>query len=323
MNTTLSRIKKRYHLTIFNIKNDCYFSKKLAMFRFISDIGGRIGFKKISGWAHSNKENYILNYISEVIDNVIIKYKDCKDLGIKQDNAPIWVCWWDGVDQAPILVQKCINSIKTNANNHPVYVITKDNYMEYLEVSDFIFDKVVNGNMKLAHFADYLRVCLLEKYGGLWLDATIYCSEKLPEDYFSIPFFTCKSEIKKGFYISDYQWTTFCLGGWKHNIFYKFMKDSFETYWKRCDYAIDYLFFDDLIYLAKNNIPSINELMEKVQINNIHRDDLQAAMNKSEDSCNWNSIINEDTCLYKLSWRESYIEKKSNGEETIYGRFIK
>ena len=41
MNTTLSRIKKRYHLTIFNIKNDCYFSKKLAMFRFISDIGGR------------------------------------------------------------------------------------------------------------------------------------------------------------------------------------------------------------------------------------------------------------------------------------------
>lgn len=323
MSNTLSRIKKRYHLTISNIKNDCYFSKKLAMFRFINDIGGRIGFKKLSGWAHNNKENYILNYISEVIGNVMIKYKDCKDLGIKQDNAPIWVCWWDGVDQAPILVQKCINSIKTNANNHPVYVITKENYMEYLEVPNFIFDKVVNGNMKLAHFADYLRVCLLEKYGGLWLDATIYCSEKLPEDYFSIPFFTCKSEIKKGVYISDYQWTTFCLGGWKHNIFYKFMKDSFETYWKRYDYAIDYLFFDDLIYLAKNNIPCINELMEKVRINNIHRDDLQAAMNKSEPSCKWTSIINADTCLYKLSWRESYVEKKTDGEETIYGRFIK
>ena len=78
-----------------------------------------------------------------------------------------------------------------------------------------------------------------------------------------------------------------------------------------------------MIYLAKNNIPCINELMEKVRINNIHRDDLQAAMNKSEPSCKWTSIINADTCLYKLSWRESYVEKKTDGEETIYGRFIK
>lgn len=115
----------------------------------------------------------------------------------------------------------------------------------------------------MAHFADYLRVCLLYKYGGLWLDATIFCADRIPEDYFEVPFFTCKSEYQESKFISHYQWVTFVLGGWKGNVFYAFMKEAFEIYWENNTSAIDYLFFDELIYIARENVTAIKQMICK------------------------------------------------------------
>jgi hypothetical protein len=176
--------------------------------------------------------------------------------------------------------------------------------------------------MGLAHFADYIRVALLEKYGGLWLDATMFCSSQIPESYFEMPFFTCKSEYQESRYLSHYQWVTFCLGGWKGNMFYSFLKESFEIYWKNVDYAIDYLFFDDLIYFAKEKIDAINKYLENVPINTPHRDDLQAAFNAKLPAKEFWNVIKPDTTLYKLSWRENYSLTTNDGQDTVYKYFL-
>lgn len=322
MNRLLYRIKRRYEMTIHNWKNDCEFSKKLAWFRLIDDLGGRIGFHELSGWAHSKKDEWILNYLQDMLEPIIQKYKNCGDQGIPVENAPIWVCWWDGERNAPLLVRQCINSIRKNAGGHPVCMISKENYSYYLDVPDYILRKMENKKMGLAHFSDYLRVSLLERYGGLWLDATIFCSDKIPQEYFSRQFFTCKSEVKKGCYLSNFQWVTFCLGGWKHQVFFQFMKEAFELYWREENTAIDYLFFDSLIYIAKENVPSIQKALEVVPINNIHRDDLQAAMNKALPAQEFWNVIKEDTCLYKLSWRETYSKVTSDEKQSVYGYFV-
>lgn len=322
MNRLLYRIKRRYEMTIHNWKNDCEFSKKLAWFRLIDDLGGRIGFRKLSGRAHSKKDEWILNYLQDMLEPIIHKYKNCDGQGILVDNAPIWVCWWDGERNAPLLVRQCINSIRKNAGGHPVCMISKENYSYYLDVADNILRKMENKKMGLAHFSDYLRVSLLERYGGLWLDATIFCSDIIPQEYFSCQFFTCKSEVKKGYYLSNFQWVTFCLGGWKHQVFFQFMKEAFELYWREESTAIDYLFFDSLIYIAKENVPSIQKALEVVPINNIHRDDLQAAMNKALPAQEFWNVIKEDTCLYKLSWRENYSKVTSDGRQSVYGYFV-
>ena len=181
---------------------------------------------------------------------------------------------------------------------------------------------MVQGLMGLAHFTDYLRVCLIEKYGGLWLDATIFCSEQLPNDYFTLPFFTLKSPYRETRYISKYRWTTFCLGGWRHNQFFLFMKDALEEYWLKNDYAIDYLFFDYIISIARDNNVFIRDLMDAVAENTPHRDDLQAAMNAALPAEQFENVINKDTTLYKLSWRETYSELTADGKPSIYNRFL-
>ena len=65
------------------------------------------------------------------------------------------------------------------------------------------------------------------------------------------------------------------------------------------------------------------KMIDNVPINNIHRDELQAAMNAAEKARKFHEIINSNTVLYKLSWRETYSLKTADGEESIYSYFLK
>ncbi len=316
------RIKKRYDITARNWRNDCKFSKELAVYRLIGDLCGRAHMKGLGAWGKSKKDAWILNYLNEMLSPIMKRYRYIDRTGIRLENAPIWVCWWTGEVTAPPLVKQCIKSIRKNAGDRPVHLISEENYRDYFELPDYIMRKMKNGQIGLAHFSDYLRVSLLKKYGGLWLDATIFCAEKIPEEYFKFPFFTGKSEYRESNYISCFQWTTFCLGGWRGNVFYSFMKDAFERYWKSADTAIDYLFFDYLIYLAKENVPAVEKLMDAVPVNTPHRDDLQAAMNMGLPAEEFWNVVRPDTALYKLSWRETYALETKDSAESIYGYFL-
>lgn len=322
MKTLASKIKRRVLLLINNFKSDCHFSILYALLRVVDELGGRFHLNKISSIAHAKKDKWILNYLERKLDNLIQKYRNTDDIGVFEENAPVWICWWTGEETAPDLVKQCIKSIRKHAGSHPVHVIDKNSYSVYIDIPDYMMRKVENGQMGIAHLSDYVRVSLLEKYGGLWLDSTIFCTTSLPESYFDLPFFTCKSNPSSCGYLSQMRWTTFVLGGWRGNVFYGFIKEAFEEYWSKEQVAIDYLFFDYLIELARCEIPAISVCMENVQINNLHRDDLQAAMNQALPATAFWYVIQEDTTIYKLSWREEYSAKTKSGEKSIYQYFL-
>lgn len=316
------KVKNRIKNTVANFKSDSNFSFKYACWRIIDEYSSRLGWKKISSPVHAKREKWISVYLEKHLQSVVEEFKDKDNVGCFSENAPIWICWWDGEDVAPALVKQCIKSIKKNAGVHKVCFITKDNYSEYIEIPEYMLQKVAEKKMKLAHLADYIRIALLEKYGGLWIDTTMYCHRVIPEEYFELPFFTCKSEECDCGYLSRMRWVTFCIGGYKNNIVFTFLKRAFEEYWKNHDNAIDYLFFDHLIDIAYNNVPAIKKFIDSVPINNLHRDDLQAAMNEALPGDSFDNIIKDDTVLYKLSWRESYSEKTADGQESVYGHFL-
>lgn len=309
-------------LLINNFKSDCYFSPFYALLRVVDELCGRLHLNKISNIAHKQKDKWILDYLRKRLSYIIQKYRNCDELGVPKENAPIWVCWWTGEETAPELVKQCIKSIRKQSGSHPVNFIDKNSYSVYIDIPEYMMGKVEEGKMGLAHLSDYMRISLLEKYGGLWLDSTIFCADMVPEAYFELPFFTCKSNPISCGYLSQMRWTTFVLGGWKGNIFYRFMKEALEEYWSKEKVAIDYLFFDYLIELARCEIPEILKCMENVPINNLHRDDLQAAMNQAIGSECFERTISSDTVLYKLSWRETYKSKTKNGHKSIYQYFL-
>jgi len=322
MKNLFLKIKRRLKMTFGKFKADCKFSFKLALYRFVDEFGGRIGFKRLSSKAHKAKDEWILSYLKKTLSPVLDEYRNDTDVGTYNEKAPIWVCWWTGEESAPPLVKRCIKSIHENANGHPVHFIDQNNYSDFIDFPSYIIDKVNSGDMCLANFSDIIRVSLIKKHGGLWLDSTVYCSKPLPELYFELPFFSCKSEEKECGYISRMRWTAFIMGGYKGNIFARYMRSSFELYWQNHESAIDYLLVDYLIELAYREIPKIKELIDGIPLNNVHRDDLQDAMYQCVPASKFDDVLSDDTTLYKLSWRENFNTERTDGNKTVYAHFI-
>ena len=91
------------------------------------------------------------------------------------DRDVIWCCWLQGVEQAPAVVKKCIRSFSKFEKK--IHVITAENYAEYVSLPDCIVRKWEEGIISNTHFSDLLRIALLAERGGLWIDATVFCSD--------------------------------------------------------------------------------------------------------------------------------------------------
>lgn len=85
------------------------------------------------------------------------------------ENQTIFMYWKQGWKNAPELVQKCLESVKENANGHPLVLLDASNLHQYIKFPDFIEDKHNKGIIPEANFSDMLRVALLYQYGGFWM----------------------------------------------------------------------------------------------------------------------------------------------------------
>ena len=102
-------------------------------------------------------------------------YKDC-----------IWICWWQGMKNAPDIVKKCVESIRIHAENHKIVIITDENYKEFVTFPTWLEEKYKRGIITKTHLSDLLRISLLAQYGGIWLDSTFFCTGDL-QPYFDMP----------------------------------------------------------------------------------------------------------------------------------------
>jgi hypothetical protein len=322
MNGLWKRVCGRINKTVKDFQSDLHFSPYYAFLRVGSELGGRLHLNEFSQRSTEKKHRWSEAYLDKLLAPMISRYEQDTDVGQYEPNAPIWVCWWTGEETAPALVKRCLESIRKNANGHPVHLITRENYLQYLDIPDCILDKLNNGTMCVANFSDYLRFSLLAQYGGWWLDATIYCTQQLPESIFKMSLFTCKGRTGPSNYYSDYRWTSFCIGSYRGNIATRFLKEAFEIYWSKNTVSIDYLLVDYLIGLVYRKNAMVRDLLDQLPENNLHRDDLQAAMNAALPAEEFENVIQPDTVLYKLSWREKYETLTPDGKKTVYGAFI-
>lgn len=88
----------------------------------------------------------------------------------------IWLFWWQGEDAMPLLVKRCYDSVKEQLKDWEIVLLTEQNYLQYVAFPSYIQDKLKCGIITLTHFSDLLRLELLIKHGGLWMDATVLCT---------------------------------------------------------------------------------------------------------------------------------------------------
>lgn len=237
-----------------------------------------------------------------------------------EDNN-IWVCWWQGEKSMPEMVKKCFNSIIRYSNGHPVKLITFDNYKDYVQVDYRIVDKLKNGTFKLAHFADLVRLKLLEQYGGLWLDSTILLTANINEDFFQ-KFFSVKIRPVDNDSVSEYRWCSFVLGGGKNiRYIYSQLSCMLERYMLENDLFIDYLLIDYFLNILYRQDKSVKETIDTMPFTNPNLHKLRLLFENEFDETIWKTIVS-NTNIFKLTYKGVHSRYTKSGIPTFYGHIL-
>lgn len=133
----------------------------------------------------TKKTNSITDHmVEEYIYNKYINiYRKYENVTQPMDSSPvkiIWTVWLQGEDKEPLVVRKCINSFNKHKGEYKVNLVTLDNLNQYLDIDLKIIAGFKKSVFSAAHLTDYIRMALLSKYGGVWLDATQYLTEEIP-----------------------------------------------------------------------------------------------------------------------------------------------
>lgn len=146
-------IKRLFHRSMEEVKASIDIAKeisvKAAMITFRSKIDiqlmNRNGYKE-----PESVKNRLMRKHQIVIDFLEDKFKDYWADYQVQESVPdcdkklrnkIWICWWQGIDNAPEIVKTCVESIKRNAGKYEVIVITDDNCKDYVQFPDWLEEK--------------------------------------------------------------------------------------------------------------------------------------------------------------------------------------
>lgn len=251
---------------------------------------------------HKLMHKAILNYLESHYADLIQLYADrIQPPATLTDDCPIWVCWLQGEENMPLICKKCLESVRFHRGKHPVYLITMDNYSRYVTIPDYILRKLDKEEISLTHFSDILRANLLADHGGMWIDATVYITQDLPD--WNLSFYSLKQQGSDDeTYVSNYQWSTFFQGGVSNNIIHSYLRHFFHEYFKRENALIDYFLMDYIIAIGYRKVPAIKQMIDKVPYSCQGVHELRKMLYETLDMDKYNALISQNYA-FKLTYK--------------------
>lgn len=243
--------------------------------------------------------------------------KESIDSSYHKESAPVkkvWLCWWQGMDNAPDLVKKCYQSIKAHLTDWEIVIVTRDNYFQYVSFPEYIIREWEIGIISNTHMSDLLRLELLIRHGGLWLDSTILCtSGNIPESIIlsDLFFYQCLKPGADGHTILCSSWLIYSRPG---NHILQLTQGLLYNYWKKKDTLDDYFLFHYFLTIACEFYPE--EYARIPQFDNAGPHILLLNIFNGFDRFYWSDLC-KITCFHKLSYKLDP-ELKRNSTGTYY-----
>lgn len=269
-------------------------SKERLIFRIINDLGSNI-----------SNQNYQVDFYNQSITKEKV----------------IWSIWLQGEENAPLLVKKCFESIRRN-NQWELIVITKSNMDQFVKIPPRILSKYLKGLISHTSFSELLRIELLNKYGGLWVDSTIFFTQNNEYDFSEVDFLSLKGIDRfspgepLGFIPVFFMYSKCDLE------YIKFVRDLLFSYWVRFDYSIDYFLIDYIFKYVYINNSTFKDSYDGIPLLGRNRFLLNSVMNEVfTDELN-EKILSSGCMAYKLSNKESYRKFSSDGRLTVFGYYF-
>lgn len=218
---------------------------------------------------------------------------------------PIWVVWLQGYEQAPVVVEVCIHSLKRVLKKEErICILDEKKIFEYIDLPEYIIHKWKRGIISNAHFCDIVRVVLLNIYGGIWVDATVYFTDD-----------KLLNQIKYSKLFMFSRWTNWKVrtepkiaANWlisaeSNNKMLLVLEALYYEYWKKENKLINYYLFHIFWTLIAERFPDEWNEVEKVL-----RDPAQLLnnelFNKYDDKRY--EYLKSISSVHKLSYKKEY-----------------
>lgn len=235
-------------------------------------------------------------------------------------DAPVWICWWQGEESMPDIAKACVRSIRRHAGAHPVVFVTRENYAAYADVPADIVQKAERGEIDLTHFSDILRMQLLRRHGGIWMDATVLLPAKRLDDF--IPagtrYWSCR-HLPIYHNISRGGWTSFFLACGRGCPLPAVIADLHMAYWRHNRKLIDYLLLDYCFAIARRYVPAVSEMVEAVPLSVMGP--LGKCLNAPFDAQEWEHFCRSYD-FHKLTYKIPLRRTTPDGRKTYYGHIM-
>lgn len=253
-----------------------------------------------------------INYLKEEFSDFLNNYDFSTDS--KHNSKIIWSLWFQDYKNAPEIVKKALDIMRDYAHQkkYDFILLNKDNFQKYVDIPEYILDKLNKNLISYANFSDILRVALLAKHGGVWIDSTVLIRKDFPVYWLELPLFSLKTGKYEDYSpnIAKNRWKTFLLSG--NSALFSFTRDFFFEYFKKYDQTIDYLLIDYIFSIAYIINKDIREQIDTIPIANKNLFKLERLLGEQYDKNVWENLT-KDTYVFKTTYKLNKDVLLSNG----------
>ena len=232
----------------------------------------------------------------------------------QERSKKVWVCWLQGFEKAPEIVKVCQQSLKRHLTDREIIQLTYENYTDYVTLPEYIVKKYEKKQIPPALFADLLRLEVLIRYGGTWMDASILCTgftkpnvqkakKCLDANLFM---FQALRKGDKTFYGTSNWFITACTNSRPLMV----LRDVLCQYWNDYSVTLNYYMFHDFFYAIAQLFPE--EIAAMPRKNRLFPLMLMERMKEPYDEKWWKELT-DHVCFHKLCWRVSEDVKSNEG----------
>lgn len=222
--------KMRTWLKLYGIKN--------ILFRAINEKSPLL-------WVSNNNLFRRMNWQLKVKKRIAkyIVYPEYKELKDNKHTKKIWWLWFQGSENAPLIVQKCLDTVKYYSAQMNLEVIELDerNLFEYVKLPNQIINMWKQKRITNANFSDLCRIALLADYGGLWIDSTVFLTGKINKEILQSDIFFYQASFLDMTVTKVSTWFMYAKN--PDNYFMQSLKESMINYWINNKYVDDYFIF--------------------------------------------------------------------------------
>ena len=229
----------------------------------------------------------------------------------------IWQYWHQGKENAPELMQRCFESITKFHPECDIRILSFDTIKDYVEIPQKYYDLLEKKKIPIAIFSDILRLYLLTKYGGTWIDSTIYLTNRIPQEIFDSEFFVLQKKPENDRY--EDKMSCFFIRANANNIWPHLIKNTLEAYWAENDFLINYFMFEHASSMLACATPELEKDWNKMPFYIMYTTAALQARLFIEFDENLANELKKKTSIHKLSYKRLKNETSGN---TFYDRIV-